>query len=316
MPVSKQRIFSFDGLQPGDHLVQHGLLYAHHYLVESVSSDGTKCEVFESWLKFFKKKDLMSEEVFNTGDWMYMLNYEPGACVDTDKAIKQASEWEGQWLLDSKCNRKRIISYLKTSEECKDDVNLSDLDDSYHLSPVSFEQAPAKPISITPVSIDDNGNNTIINPTLKIGDHIIYNISSEGHCISYRSGLITSVDEAESKVMIMTLKGSLKIDAQSVTGVVEEELPFRQLKNGNPHIVNYYSPSESHESVESLAEKAIERATTRFSRQDDDNRERFHAWNNNSHLFVTWCKTGKEDCLTDILKELQGIIVLLCVRVT
>lgn len=310
MPVSKQRIFSFDGLQPGDHLVQHGV-YAHHYLVESVSLDGTKCDVFESWQKSFKKKNLTSEKVFNTGAWIYVLNYEPGACVDADKAIKQANEWEGQWLLDRKCKRKRIISYLKTSEECKDNVNLSDLDDSYHFSPVSFEQTPAKPISITPVSVDDNGNdNIIITPALKKGDHIIYNISNEGHCISYRSGLILSVDEAETKVMIMTLKGSLKSDADN--GVIEEELPFRQLKSGNPHIVNYYSPSDSHESVE----KAIQRATTRSAHQNDVNRERFHAWNNNSHLFVTWCKTGKEDCLTDILKELQGIIVLICVRVT
>lgn len=296
VPVSRQRVFSFGGLQKGDHLVQQRL-FDHHYLVESVSPDGETCEVFESWRKWFGKKTLKRDKVFNGSEWMYVVNYDPGACIDADSAIEKANELSKKWLLYSVYARKRIITFLKTSKECKEDIHVADLPDRCDLSLPSMEQplASAKPISISLVQVDDQ-----INSSLKEGDHVIYNISSEEYSNSYRSGLVLSIDTAREMTTLMTLIGSLKKEADVPSGVVKLNVPFGELRN--LHKVNYYS----NYTVRLNPDAAVRRANTRFEKQNGT-KEHFHSWNNNSHLFVTWCMTGKEHTLTDILRELQGM---------
>ena len=79
-------------------------------------------------------------------------------------------------------------------------------------------------------------------------------------------------------------------------GVTQKQLYFDELKNVYKVVYDKcrYSTSES-----------IERAKGRLKFKETC----YHALFNNSHFFVTWCKTGQEYPLTDILVDIsQGEI--------
>ena len=118
---------------------------------------------------------------------------------------------------------------------------------------------------------------------LKPGDHIVYQSSKPPFRIMYRSALVTQVQCPIGKVTLIT---NISI------GVTRKEIHFDELKD--VHKIEYdmcrYSVPES-----------IERAKRRLKLNEDC----YHALFNNSHFFVTWCKTGREYPLTDILVKIS-----------
>lgn len=172
LPVSKERIFSFDGIQKGDYIVGH-LFCAHHYLVEEVSPDSRECTVIESWRKKVQRKTLNMKEL-NTCAPYYRLHYDEDLCLqDVESVIENASQLVGQYLFSRKYVRKRIVHYLKTDRESDDEINLTDIPDRCLRSP-DRECTIGKPLSVVSINNSDLGSSP-----LKRGDHIIYK-----YCIS------------------------------------------------------------------------------------------------------------------------------------
>ena len=176
---------------------------------------------------------------------------------------------------------------MKTGRKNDDEINLTELPNKCLLS-CAVEEPRGKPLSIVPI---DNAQ-TLSYQLIEEGEHIIYTSSSPDHTPVYRSALVVNLNKSLERLTIMTAKGSLG----TPVGVVEEDIDFGAFRN--LHKVTYSS------SLSSM--RAIQEAKNRRTRQNED-KERFHSWNNNSHLFVTWCKTGREDPLTDILNTLRGI---------
>lgn len=281
MPVSRQRIFSFDLVKEGDYLIEDQVI-KRHCLVESVSSDFTECTVIDSWRKLIVRRKLNVSKSMR----LYKLDYDPGACPrDVELVVNEARKLVGQRLFAKKFARKRFVHYLKTGRDNKK-VSFTDIPDKFLLSS-AMEQPVGSPLSVVPV------DNSQIN-SLKEGDHIIYTSSSPGYAPVYRSALIVDLNIPQNELRLMTLIGCLDAQVAQV-GVVEKSVRFCEFRN--LHKVTYTSSLSSME--------AIKRAKIRFTQQEQG-KEKFHSWNNNSHLLVTWCKTGKEDPLTGILTALRG----------
>ena len=121
---------------------------------------------------------------------------------------------------------------------------------------------------------------------LQAGDHILYQSSEPPFRMMYHSALVTEVQSTD---------GSLKVNVitnVSATGVTQKQICFDELKN--LHRVEYDMCRYSKEGC-------IERAERRLKLKE----KCYHALHNNSHFFVTWCKTGREYPLTDILEEIN-----------
>ena len=118
---------------------------------------------------------------------------------------------------------------------------------------------------------------------LNEGDHILYQISQPPFRMMYRSAIIVKSHYEAGKVIVIT---------NFPEGVKSKELYFDQLKN--VHKIEY-------DSCRFLADKSIERAKRRLKM----NESCYHALFNNSHFFVSWCKTGREHPLTDILVDVS-----------
>ena len=115
------------------------------------------------------------------------------------------------------------------------------------------------------------------------GDHVLYQSSKPPFRVMFYSALISSCQDATGRVTVIT---------NSVIGVTKKEVYFDELQN--VHKVEYDSCRYS-------GEESIERANRRFKLKENC----YHALYNNSHFFVTWCKTGREYPLTDILVEIS-----------
>ena len=182
----------------------------------------------------------------------------------------------------------KFVHFVKTGKEPDAEINLTNVPDACLLI-CDKEEESGKPLSI--VSL--NNSQALSERSLKEGDHIISNCSSSEYAPLYRSHLVVDINVAENTIKTMTLKGS--VDPNTKIGIIEEELKFQELIN--LHKVQYSS---------SLSPTmAVNRAKERLSKQGDD-KENFHSWNNNSHLFVSWCMMGEEHSMTDILKTLRG----------
>ena len=116
--------------------------------------------------------------------------------------------------------------------------------------------------------------------SIQDGDHIIFQVTELPFRPKFRSALVISVRE------------HIEIIMNSEDGVVKKSFPFHMLKK--PHKIAYTSQLYS-------GEKAIERAESRLKM----NEKCYHVLKNNSHFFVTWCITGREFSLTDILRILE-----------
>ena len=128
--------------------------------------------------------------------------------------------------------------------------------------------------------------------TLQPGDHILYQSSKAPFRVMYRSALISEIEGTDS-----SLKVSIITNAPEI-GVTQKQLYFDELEN--LHMLEYDTCRYS-------SEESIKRARKRLKLKE----RCYHALYNNSHFFVTWCKTGREYPLTDILEEInQGMSLL------
>ena len=130
--------------------------------------------------------------------------------------------------------------------------------------------------------------------SLDRGDHIIYQVTEEPYRACYESALVSSVREDQITLLKNTQEGG-DLQEDGVTrggGVTQVQVSFSDLKE--PHIIQYTEGLSSNK-------EAIDRAEQRLKWGE----KRHHVLYNNSHHFVTWAKTGKENPLTEITKELQ-----------
>ena len=118
---------------------------------------------------------------------------------------------------------------------------------------------------------------------LRAGDHILYQSSKPPFRIMYRSALISEIKDTGTNLKVIVITNIPEIKKQ----VYFDELD-------NLHKLEYDTCRYSNE-------ESIERATKRLKL----NEKCYHALYNNSHFFVTWCKTGREYPLTDILEEIN-----------
>ena len=77
-------------------------------------------------------------------------------------------------------------------------------------------------------------------------------------------------------------------------GVVRRSILFCDLLKLAMHKISY--AAELYHGI-----KAVERAESRLKH----NEKCYHVLKNNSHFFVTWCITGREQSLADILRDLE-----------
>lgn len=121
---------------------------------------------------------------------------------------------------------------------------------------------------------------------LRAGDHILYQSSKPPFRIMYRSALISEIEGTGTNLKVIVITNVPEI------GVTKKQVYFDELEN--LHNLEYDTCRYS-------SEECIERATKRLELKE----KCYHALYNNSHFFVTWCKTGREYPLTDILEEIN-----------
>ena len=93
-----------------------------------------------------------------------------------------------------------------------------------------------------------------------------------------------------SALVLQVNEGLVKVISNGERGVTLWITPFASLKN--LHKVTYLGQCST---------EALEQALSRLNMKENH----YHPLNNNSHLFATWCKTGREYPMTDILRSLQ-----------
>ena len=113
---------------------------------------------------------------------------------------------------------------------------------------------------------------------LKRGAHLVYQVCEEPYRPCYMSALVVRVDGTRIH-MIMNSRDGVKTELLEGTE--------------NVYIVIY-----SH--CRYKDDEAVERAEQRLKWSENC----YHCLNNNSHHFVTWAKTGRENPLADIVESL------------
>ncbi len=77
-------------------------------------------------------------------------------------------------------------------------------------------------------------------------------------------------------------------------GVVKKSILLSDFLKREMYKITYAAPLYD-------SRKGIERAESRLNQ----NERYYHVLKNNSHFFVTWCITGREQSLADILRALE-----------
>ena len=128
---------------------------------------------------------------------------------------------------------------------------------------------------------------------LEIGDHILFQVIQEPYRPGYESALVSNVDAVHGQ---LTLIRNTRLRTLSEVEVVVDYSKLRCV-----HKVEYTPCLYS-------ADEAIQRAKQRFEKEDSVLKpvNCYHALNNNSHQFVTWCKTGLEYSLSNIILHLDN----------
>ena len=132
------------------------------------------------------------------------------------------------------------------------------------------EQPSGFPLYPLPLSVMDK--------ELECGAHVVYQVSGEPHRPCYRSALVLKAED--TRIHVIT---------NSKDGVQEVWLDC----SNNLYVVKY-----SH--CRYTDEEAVKRAEQRLQWHENC----YHCLNNNSHHFVTWAKTGRENSLADIIESL------------
>ena len=131
---------------------------------------------------------------------------------------------------------------------------------------------------------------------LQAGDHILYQSSKSPFRMMYRSALISEIQGTDGNLKVNVITNVPEI------GVTQKQVYFDQLEN--LHKLEY-------DTCRYTSEESIKRARKRLKLKE----KCYHALYNNSHFFVTWCKTSQEYPLTDILEEInQGNFVIVCTK--
>ncbi len=140
--------------------------------------------------------------------------------------------------------------------------------------PIERDALPGRPVCAVPV-VSVQG--------LATGDHVILETSEQPYRSCYQSGLVVEIDVQGGRVLLIRNKKE---------GVGKEWVLFQSFHK--VYIVQYtlcrYSEGE-----------AIGRAVQRVAWQDS----LYHPLLNNSHHLVTWAKTGRENPLSNVLKDLE-----------
>ena len=142
------------------------------------------------------------------------------------------------------------------------------------LEPVKYEirePFPGYPHFAKTITFKDN---------VQYGDHILFQVTEEPFRPKFRSALVIDVGE------------HIEIIMNSEEGVVKEVLPFHMMKMPHKIVYEYQLYNEA---------QAVEHAESRLKHGE----KCYHVLKNNSHFFVTWCITGREYSLTDILRILE-----------
>ena len=129
---------------------------------------------------------------------------------------------------------------------------------------------------------------------LERGDHILIQVIQEPYRPGYESALVSNIDVVRGQ---LTLIRNTRLRTLSEVEVVVDYSQLRCV-----HKVEYMPCLYS-------ADEAIQRAKQRFEKEDSVLKpvNCYHALNNNSHHFATWCKTGHEYSLSDIVIHLDNI---------
>ena len=121
---------------------------------------------------------------------------------------------------------------------------------------------------------------------LQAGDHILYQSSRPPFRITYRSALVTEIQGADSNLKINVITNIPEI------GVTQKQVYYDELENLHKLV---------YDTCRYSSEESIDRARRRLMLKE----KCYHALYNNSHFFVTWCKTSREYPLTDILEQIN-----------
>ena len=134
------------------------------------------------------------------------------------------------------------------------------------------EAPPGMPISVEPISSIDQlpGLDHV---------HILHQVTEPPIRPMYMSALVLQIKE-----------GLVKVISNSERGITKWIAPFASLKN--LYKVTYHGQCSN---------EALELALSRLNMKENH----YHPLNNNSHMFATGCKTGREYPMTDILRSLQ-----------
>ena len=127
---------------------------------------------------------------------------------------------------------------------------------------------------------------------LKRGAHLVYQVCGELYRACYRSALVLEVEDTRIHVI-----------KNSSDGVKED-----RLDSTDSHFIVVYSHCRYTD------DEAVERAEQRLKWGENC----YHCLYNNSHHFVTWAKTGRENPLADIVESLtyqKGDVMCGCVYV-
>ena len=127
-------------------------------------------------------------------------------------------------------------------------------------------------VPLYPIPIDEAKN------LLKRGAHVVYQVCGKPYRPCYRSALVLEVKNTRIHVI-----------KNSSDGVKTEWLHFT-----NSHYIVVYSHCHYTD------DEAVKRAEQRLQWRENC----YHCLNNNSHHFVTWAKTGRENPLADIIESL------------
>ena len=121
---------------------------------------------------------------------------------------------------------------------------------------------------------------------LQAGDHILYQNSIPPFRITYRSALVTEIQGTDSNLKINVITNIPEI------GVIQKQVYYDELENLHKLV---------YDTCRYSSEESIDRARRRLMLKE----KCYHALYNNSHFFVTWCKTSREYPLTDILEQIN-----------
>ena len=141
----------------------------------------------------------------------------------------------------------------------------------------SRESLPGWPKSVEPVFSEHDINS---------GTHIIFKVTSPPFRAKFQSALVTNVHINKHIQVIMNCAND--------GGVVKKSILFSDLLKRAVQKITYAAQLYG-------SSLAVERAENRLKH----NERCYHVLKNNSHSFVTWCITGREHSLADILRALE-----------